>query len=1808
MAEPNYKTQYRYDFIGGGSISDIEPLAETGQGLKDQVEIDRSKAAAADANFSWSGLFHAAPRSTLTGQLWNTIGQSTPAPDPAFTFERYKQRLSEASKIFTDEELWTLRNAHSDAHFDQLMTNALALQKAKKELEEGGWPGWFAQTAAEFLDPVSNAIAMQTYKMVRIPMMRIPAFAGSRAGRIGAEVIAGAAAGASMPMSAQVLKMPVSEIDYVTGAGVGALFGGAIGLAQNPATAQEAAALVQFGRKMVQKVEESVGRRIKKEEPTTQASVARAAEIPKQEAASPAIPDVPPRIEPAPDTAPSVDPAKPTEADALKVIPKLQREGPESLIAQLRDYQRKFGDEALISEARANGFKKIKPGQDIPEQILEAAKRKIVDTYAAARDPGSTPPTWESVSARMQDGWQTAADGIAQGKAPEEAIQDALTAAGRVADDAPAQAPKPAERPISETIQKLAENPNQPIPDDITQQLADALDQLPPVEPGKAKQLPTPKALLADRYHVAEYEGADGKIYRIRAGQENGLGPYRVIDVNSKKTIGRDIEDLKKARDLIPGANEEYNPAKAAARAQLLQSRMTPGPPAKPILGGWEAQGFKVIRSSDDPGLKHLTLRDANNNQIGEIELTPLDSGQGHYVSWITVDPDYQGGRGALALLKAGEAEVGGALFPDSTYTPDGYQNFGRRIPWVKEWYRNIPGYTDDYYSPRQLLRERDGLVAQLADPGLSPKARERSQKALNMLDQVWKDLPEEAKKIENIRQMAALRNETPTPGTLRPEARRDVVKLLQRALPKQVSYEIVPEAFQGMTGSYDPVTRLVKVALTDYTSPIATAWHEVVHALRGLGQFTRQEWDAMVRYARDAGAHERYRLNDYIDFYKKQGVDDAGTRLLIDEEAVAYTMQEYAKGSRVGGWAQELYDRAILSFRAFKQALGLSKWNTNEKAFDSVFRRIRLGDTAQRPEGYGPTVVDDFMASRAQLDAGAQQASAVTQNFLQDPNWKAVGQDDVPYTAGFWRFDRAGFLGKRENPLTRMIGTTFLNDTVGKADHSVNPFSADLDQIRVLNTWLGEYNRYRKPALQEWMDDMKIPPLQRVTAQDGFYEQVGEYVAARNEGAEYHPAVVRLGDAVRRIQAEILEDLKNPMRREGLEGRPIKGSEDVETHKEYLWRKFDYGKVNGAITQYKQSGVEKMVMGAIKKAQPDIPEQYLEQLARGYVMNLRRRGAGIQDEWSIALGESNYEKFRKLLTEETHLAPEEVEDIIARMQVQRPEGGTMVNLRRRVLLSEDYVERNLPHGDGVGASDLAFRHLLDNNIDRVFSHYARRASGRVAMGRVQIRAPRFGDKLVDGITSDAEFERIKGFVQKYGGDMGMDPAEITRDLDHLQFAYDRIIGNPDPRQTNDTAGWFRRIRMFNVTRLMGQVGIAQAGETGTIVGSLGVKASFQHVPAYKRIITQAGESRLRNELFDEIEHLGIGVERLHGWGYHNLEDIGDMPFEARRWDRGEVIDRNLKLLERGTYELSGMSLIQQQQERFTAAAVAQKIANMAVKPTPSRSDLRRMAQLGVDEEMLQRVMRGLREHADTTDGILFNNRINRLNLHNWTDLEARAALENAMFRMTRKLVQSGDVGNTALWMSNPIWQTLFQFRSFAFTAWSNQFLYNLHMRDFNAFSSMLWSTAWAATVRAMQVQALASTRSDGETWKQKQLDPWELGKAGFSRAGWSSIIPMVIDTGVSMTGNPGMFNARSSGQPSDIMFGSPVTSLVDNAIKGTGGIVNSAWTGRPISQPELRTAFGILPFSNMIPMTMALSHLIKDLPEKAPPKQRNSP
>lgn len=885
--------------------------------------------------------------------------------------------------------------------------------------------------------------------------------------------------------------------------------------------------------------------------------------------------------------------------------------------------------------------------------------------------------------------------------------------------------------------------------------------------------------------------------------------------------------------------------------------------------------------------------------------------------------------------------------------------------------------------------------------------------------------------------------------------------------------------------------------------------------------------------------------------------------------------------------------------------------------------------------------------ASGSAGDAGAAKAEIVSHDFTDDPLWKAIHDDTVPKGFGFWRWDRGGKNQKNPNAAARLVGSYLLNDATGKAKGALNPFSADQDMLRIQNVFMGEYNRVKLAQLKEWGKSQGYNWAQTKYHANDFFMEVGRYTRGLTPEGEAHPAVKKLGVRVREVMNEARKQYQNPLRKpfvddsvRQLQTRPIPGSELLEENEHYLWRLWQNDAVRAASdrTAFGESGLIQAFKGSFLSANEDMAENVAEELAKGFVTAIRRRAAGITDDWSAALAHGDKAQIERILMRDTRLAPEEIKAVIERFTGKPTEGKTL-NMKRRMLLDEGHIERNLPHGT-LGTADLAIADLLEHNIDTLMMGYVRRMAGQVALARVRVRLPfeprfrtemapgpdgtmtftkvpdgqRGGELLINGINSDAEFEKIKTMIQSWGADNKVDVKATEKALKDLQFAYERIKGIPDPAQMSDMAWYLRMLRRFQSTRLMGQVGIAQLGETAQPVATLGIRASFRAMPAIKRIIDEAGAAELNVPLFQEIEHIGIGAERLHGFHFHNFDDIDNLPFTMNSVPRAKLIDEGLRGAEQLTYELSGQNAVQVIQERMTAAALLHKISMIAdeVKTggSISRGWKERLAQLGLDDETQKAVLDQMSRHTTREASTMFDgiqgNKLVRLNLDKWDNAEARTALENAVFRMTRKLIQTPDLGSSAFWMSDPITQTFFQFRGFTFTAWANQTLYNLNVRDMNAFAAMTWSIAWNAAVRAAQVSLLAQGRSDKDKYLDKQLDPWQLAKAGFQRAGWTSILPMLADTGLAFTGQPSQFDARSSGQAADIWMGSPTISMFNQASKGIGALSRSIIGGDTMSQGEARALFGILPGSNLLPMATLYSYMIQDMPERSQAERRH--
>lgn len=958
-----------------------------------------------------------------------------------------------------------------------------------------------------------------------------------------------------------------------------------------------------------------------------------------------------------------------------------------------------------------------------------------------------------------------------------------------------------------------------------------------------------------------------------------------------------------------------------------------------------------------------------------------------------------------------------------------------------------------------------------------------------------------------------------------------------------------------------------------------------------------------LVDQADDAGAREVRQMLDLEQGFAllADDVDELGDAMAISQQRSAAQMRLH--GARQRGESPE-----------YIQAL-----ERNVK---------RLTDLESQAKGLPPQAEFDAQAA----GAAPTPEEMVGHTFIDDAQVRAINDEDVGYSAVTGaRYDKAAFVLKSRNAIRRWLGQGLYDDSVGMADKNrTSPMSAELDARQKFAKWMMPYEQAREAQFHAWARAMGINRLKQPFVRDQFYVAVGERIRGLTPKGNVPPAALdaidKLIPHIDALGREIAEDAKNPLRDFGKVSKPLPGADEWDVKDgTYMPNRWDATKIQYAVDNGRISEPQliRLITDAIEKANPQLNKAYLTRLGEGFARAIRNRAFGIDDDWTINFTQRDRARFVAALRRDTGLTPDEVEDVAKTVFDRKPDkAGVFGNFKRRTLMDYTHVDQR----SGVGVADF-----LDMNVDRLFQSYAHRLSGRVALARMQLtmpKKPRFksvmtrdpktgntvttmvedghtgGDVFVDGIRTDEDFEAIIRASQRWEAEKGLPDyrQEGVREAEKLRWVYDRLMGRPDEAHAGKPAQAMRNIRDYNFMRLMWQVPISMMNEYVIPMAVLGVKAGTSHAPAWRRVVDSAGRSRYRNMLHDQIEAMGIGITRLHKASLRGLEHFQgneEMALTGSRWDR---VTEKLGFGTRLTAQYSGMSNLQAILEHHAAASILQRLADMAdiakAGKKFSPEDMHRWKALGLSDDMTARVVENFR-HADKVDGFFFPGKLTSLNLDKW-DADVSMALQHVVFRLSRKMIQQQSYGNTAIWMNRPLMQTFFQFRNFPFTAYNNHLLHNLHQRDAAAAKMFIFGTTWAAMVRAMQVKMIASMRPDADEYEEKHLNTWALAKAGFSRSTVASVSPMVIDTLLSLMDRPGMFDARSTGQPSDILGGSPSVSAYNAIHEGVGGITGSWIDNRPMSQMELRALQGLLPGAT-IPFMNAFGHLIKDRPVKAP-------
>lgn len=93
------------------------------------------------------------------------------------------------------------------------------------------------------------------------------------------------------------------------------------------------------------------------------------------------------------------------------------------------------------------------------------------------------------------------------------------------------------------------------------------------------------------------------------------------------------------------------------------------------------------------------------------------------------------------------------------------------------------------------------------------------------------------------------------------------------------------------------------------------------------------------------------------------------------------------------------------------------------------------------------------------------------------------------------------------------------------------------------------------------------------------------------------------------------------------------------------------------------------------------------------------------------------------------------------------------------------------------------------------------------------------------------------------------------------------------------------------------------------------------------------------------------------------------------------------------------------------------------------KADLRKLAQMGIDESMLRRIGEQFAKHGEDMDGLLTGHS------HLWDDRAVREAFQSAILKDVDSTIITPGVGDTPLMMSSEAGKIILQFKTFIFAA-----------------------------------------------------------------------------------------------------------------------------------------------------------------------------
>lgn len=486
---------------------------------------------------------------------------------------------------------------------------------------------------------------------------------------------------------------------------------------------------------------------------------------------------------------------------------------------------------------------------------------------------------------------------------------------------------------------------------------------------------------------------------------------------------------------------------------------------------------------------------------------------------------------------------------------------------------------------------------------------------------------------------------------------------------------------------------------------------------------------------------------------------------------------------------------------------------------------------------------------------------------------------------------------------------------------------------------------------------------------------------------------------------------------------------------------------------------------------------------------------------------------------------------------------------------------------------DERIEDFLESDINHVMESYLRQIGPEIEL------TARFGSKDMGEqirqvseeytqLIRDAKTPKERAKLEK----------QRSADLRDIEGMRDRLIGTygapKDPRSFFVRAG--RVARNVNFLRLLGGMTISALPDLARPMMQHGLAKSLQPLGVMLRNMSAIKAAT------KDLREMAVGLDYVLSTRTKAIADLTD-PYSRR-----SALERGLNW---GTQKFGNWSLMNQWNttlKSWSGLIVQSRILDNAQllsagKEVPQK-EIRKLAQLGIDQGMLGRIAEQYSKHGENMDGLLTGHS------HLWDDRVVREAFQAAVLKDVDSTIVTPGAGDTPLMMSTEAGKMVMQFKTFIFASHNRVLASGIQQGDASFYLGALGSIALGAMVYTMK-QNLSGREVD--------YRPNNLVKEGLDRSGMLGWLSEPVNTVENMSG--GRFGLGA-------MFGAPPVSRFQsrNAIGALmGPTFDMAGDGATIANGVLNGEFDdkqthavrkLLPYQNLFYISPLLNRVEEQL------------